>query len=250
MVKTKRKTYRKKYTGLTRIKKRRLGRQNVYVGVYNQRTHYAKRITGLTAMTLVKTDHMAGDSITLTDDTFTFTATGLGVHYFSVAFAHKLNDLPQYTEYTNMWDAYSLRYVKLKIAPFGSNTMTYGGSLQNQSAILYHYIVDKDDDILLAPASTGVDTARQYQGYRFRNNEQGLRTINLGYQPCVSAMIYNTAVTTAYSRKSKVMLDCTNDGVPHYGSKFIFEIYHAWTLPSEYKFKCEATYFLKLLDPR
>lgn len=121
----------------------------------------------------------------------------------------RLSAVPNASEFTNLYDQYQVKGVKISLIPrYTESTAGTAGSLIGNmwSAI------DYDD----ASPPANVDTLLQYQNVkRTRLNQVHSRFI----RPCIANEIFNTGIATAYAPKRNVWIDCTSDTVEHYGIK-------------------------------
>lgn len=129
----------------------------------------------------------------------------------SHAYTVKLSDLPDYSEFTNLFDQYRIRKVIFRFEPtFDINDMQNAGSY---SLKYVRSVIDKNDN---TPYST---EAMYFQHDTMRShapNRVFTRTINL---PSVAGMVYNGGVSTAYIQENDKWVDMSNPSVPHYGLK-------------------------------
>jgi len=133
----------------------------------------------------------------------TLSSLAAATSYF--AFSFKLSDLPNYTEFTQLFDEYKISKLQYKFLP-GALTQN---TLTTIATPTFMYAIDKDD----ATVPTSLDTLLQYPGVKIRNMDRGF---TVSFVPRVAATFYNTAVTSAYG-STVHYLDAANDGVPHYG---------------------------------
>lgn len=122
----------------------------------------------------------------------------------------KLSDVPNASEFTQLFDQYCIKMVKMSLIPRFtevSNTSTQGNIWS---------VLDYDDSI----APPNVDTVLQYENVKRTRMSQ----IHTRYfKPAVADEIYATGVATTYGAKKNQFLDCTNDAVEHYGVKLWFD---------------------------
>lgn len=127
--------------------------------------------------------------------------------FYGYSFA--LSDLPNYTEFTNLFDEYrivrvSMRFMRSRIQVNNTATITVPYFLS---------LVDKDDSA--APAS--YNEMLQHPDCRIKDCS---RNLYLSFVPRFSMNIYN-GVTDAYGSRVG-WIDCSNASVPHYGVKIGF----------------------------
>lgn len=131
---------------------------------------------------------------------------------FSIANDFQLTYLPNVTEFTALFDAYRINLVTVRF-DWSRNDASSAGGVVN-APIMYN-VLDKDDNNSLAALSD----ALQYgncQTHNFATSSTYIRS----FVPCVAAATYRSAVSTAYSRKSRQWVDVAQVDVPHYGMKY------------------------------
>lgn len=131
----------------------------------------------------------------------------------------KLSDLPNVTEFTNLFDAYRIRGVKLDFLPiYNSHEINEGPAASPFDRVgmpIITYARDYDD--AMAPA--GEDTLLQYStnSRLVLSNKKSIYIRN----PRVAQSVYKSGVTAAYAEaKKNLWIDCANADVPHYGLKY------------------------------
>lgn len=125
----------------------------------------------------------------------------------AVAFSFSLNDVPNYTEFTALYDMYKIKAIKVYFYP--AMTESVSTSTTNAPAGETRCItaLDRND-----ATATSFDDLRQYQNAKvFQLNRRHTRYI---YKP----MIFDT---TGYSVSP--WLACTSPSVNYYGLKFAAE---------------------------
>lgn len=119
----------------------------------------------------------------------------------------KLTDLPDYTEFTNLFDEYKIMRVKVYFLP---NVYTQNTSIANLVP-WFLITVDKDD----SSAPTSFNSMLSYPGCKITSMQ---RKQYVSFVPRVATAVYGGPVVTSYGSKS-MYLDCGSPGVPHYGLK-------------------------------
>lgn len=137
--------------------------------------------------------------------------TALGVNR-SITF--QLSDLPNYTEFTSLFDQYKINAVKLTFIP------RYTGSdinpLTTALAVPRVWtVIDYDDTANLGDQNG----AYQYQNCKVHMMH---KPFSIYLKPRVASAVYSTAVTTGYAPR-RMYIDCANNNVPHYGVKLYVE---------------------------
>lgn len=125
-----------------------------------------------------------------------------------------LSQLPQYTEFTQLYDQYQIKGVRVELIPqFDSANMA---STSSTNIINQNYSVLDYDDVGIP---TSMDTIMQYQNVRRCPSTKVMKRF---LKPKVATQVYSTALTTNYSSKRNVWLDCNQPDTEHYGMKFGF----------------------------
>lgn len=128
---------------------------------------------------------------------------------YSNAYVFKLSDLPNYTEFTSLYDQYRITFVKFYIY-FQADplvNMTAGSFIGRVYTAL-----DFDDSVV--PSESDIQQMRYVRMHR------PFGVIKRGLKPRCLNMMYNDGITTAYSLANrKVWLDCANPNITHYGLK-------------------------------
>lgn len=148
-----------------------------------------------------------------------------------------LSQLPQYTEFTQLYDQYQIKGVRVELIPqFDSANMASTSSTniinQNYSCIDY-------DDVGIP---TSMDTIMQYQNVRRCPSTKVMKRF---LKPKVATQVYSTALTTNYSSKRNVWLDCNQPDTEHYGLKFGFT-----KSPNAQKYSLRVIYYLAFKNVR
>lgn len=152
------------------------------------------------------------------------------------AITFKLTDLPNYTEFTNLFDRYRINAVKLTIVPLvTSNDVNPATTLFTLPNV--HTAIDYNDNS--NPGS--MNELMQYSNYRCtRANKVHSRY----FKPSVLQSNYETAVATAYTPAWKRWLTCDDPVTPHYCLKYGLDtpngnIDLAFRVYAKYYFQCK-----------
>lgn len=160
-----------------------------------------------------------------------------------------MNELPNYTEYTDLFDEYRINYIVMKFLPITRGTQV---SLAGMSSVLnpvnnfgwyqpqIHICPDYND----ADTPSSIASLQQKHGYRVTEFN---KPVILKFRPAVSPMIYRSAATTAYGTKWKQWLHQQYTDTPHYGAKWIItglNESHAFT------YQVQLTYYMSFRYPR
>lgn len=154
--------------------------------------------------------YLSGNIVTsVTSDTFTN-------QFFA------LSSVPNYTEFTNLYDQYKINAVKVTLIPRGNTaeiTASSGAStvFQGQSVGVFS-VIDYDDTAVLA----NINEACQYQNMKMtRATQQHSRYLKPRFN-LLSITNQGTGATGA-SQNTRGWLDCDYINVPHYGVKWALQ---------------------------
>jgi len=181
------------------------------------------------------------------------TGSSAGTTYFgAMSFYTALSDVPNYTEFTSLWNKYSIVGVSLKFYPYATIASTGAAvsPVEGQPSLMMHHILDFDDAIIPVSSEVGISDLRQRPGYRCANVYSRMgKPIVRYFRPKVSMPVYQAGVTSAYRQASFRSIDCTYPDVQGYGFKAIFESVGAGSAMTIH-LKVEATYYLRLSQVR
>jgi hypothetical protein len=136
---------------------------------------------------------------------------------FAIAFT--LNDLPDVSEFTSLFDQYRLDWVEYT---FVLRKFAAGSSLP-----VIYYAEDHDDSNL--PSFAAICEAQNVQIVTFGSDRT---MIKFRITPNVLRQVYN-GLTSGYERAPPgVWLDCANSAIPHYGVKYVIENYNTTDTPN------------------
>lgn len=127
------------------------------------------------------------------------------------AYAFNLNDVPNASEFTALFDQYRINSVRWRLIPRGSSSEA--GTNNNVGKIFT--VLDMDDGV----APTSIDTLCQYPNMKTtRTTSDHTRTL----RPAFASTVYNTSTLSAYGQR-RGWLDCDYSQVPHYGVKWAIQ---------------------------
>lgn len=230
MVRSRRRRPRRYRRRTRRIRRRRAYRRNL------RRVPRMKRY-------LFKRCQVSTVNLVLPSNTYDFSSQGF-----------ELDNLPDYTEFTNLFDQYRINMIKYQWIP-DRNVNTMGTSdistplitTVEQPIPLIYTFIDYDD--ITVPASIDEFTERQnMRTARFNKVHKRI------WKPTVLVPTYRTGVTFGYSPKRKQWIDCANPDVPHYGLKWCF--YNPANSDATHlrgialSFRVMATYYLQFRNVR
>lgn len=120
-----------------------------------------------------------------------------------------LNQLLNPTDFTNLYDQYQIKAVKVSLIP----RYTEASAVNSQNIGNFHSVLDYDD----AAPPAALLPLLQYQNLkRTRTNQIHTRYL----KPALANEVFNSGITTGYGPKKNVWLDCNSDSVEHYGMKW------------------------------
>lgn len=145
-----------------------------------------------------------------------FTRTAYRQNFFSVApgagagyaLNFQLNNLANATEFTNLYDQYCIKGIKIDFIPRCTEAMPNNPNLIGN----LWSVIDRDD----STAPVNINTVLQYQNLK---RTQHTDVHSRYFKPSVAAEFFATGIATTYGEKKNQWLDCTNDTVEHYGIK-------------------------------
>lgn len=149
-----------------------------------------------------------------------------------ITLAFSLSDLPQSSDFTNLFDFYRLCGVKLMFI-YQANSNDTGTGIASQLPIL-HYIADNDDNI----GFPNENTALEKEGIKTRRLD---KPFTYYLTPRVTPEVFNNGITTGYMLGNKKQwLDCNSPAITHFGLK-------AWLQcgSNSQNLKIYATYYLQ-----
>lgn len=168
-----------------------------------------------------------------TNEYWTLLSNNAGVQSAGTTF--QLDDLPNYTEFTNLFDQYRIRGIKLDLffnqSPADANNPVGSG-------LFYHYI-DLDD--ATAPATEAEVCQR---GYLKKIRPFGHHKIFI--RPRTAKAIWQGAFTAYGQNNNNQWIDCTYPAVEYYGWKYL------WTQTTVANLRCmvSTTYYLEFRASR
>lgn len=133
-----------------------------------------------------------------------------------IATAHSfsLNQIPNVSEFANLFDQYKITGAKLTYTPTASegiiNPAVSASAPLGYSRV--HSVIDYDD-------STAPTSENQLLEYGSHKSTPPFKTHVRYLKPKVLHEIYRSAIASSYAPKSSTYLDMSNADVPHYGVK-------------------------------
>jgi len=145
-------------------------------------------------------------------DNFKYGPGSITPGYNPVPLTIKLNEVPNYTDFTSLFDSYKITHAEFKFIPHFTVGQVPLGPQNTQVARLVT-VIDQDDD----NTPTGLSQLMQYSSL----DESLLdRERVRNFKPRVSVQTYRTATTTGYSAPDDaIWIDAAQTDVPHYCGK-------------------------------
>ena len=129
----------------------------------------------------------------------------------------RLNQLPNFTEFQQLYDQYKICGVKVEVIPqFDTTTQTGTGTTPTAQHIMSQNwnVIDYDDTV----TPTSINDLLQYQNCKRCPSNRVMKRF---LKPKFSDQIFASGAFAGY-RPVKGFIDCTYDNVEHYGMKFCF----------------------------
>lgn len=149
----------------------------------------------------------------LTDVTASISELGVQTNV-ATAYQFNLNQLPNVSEFTTLFDQYKITGAKITFSPVGNNALISPLSGVNSSFGFGRVLTAIDFDDSTTPA--GENEMMQYQSCKITNP---MKTHTRYLSPKVLAAIYQSSVSTSYESRKAPWIDVGNPSVPHYGLK-------------------------------
>lgn len=185
---------------------------------------------------------------------YSLLTTGAVISYATLAMTCRLSDLPNYTEFTNMFDQYRINSVTIKMFSFA--TSSEAGAAVNpqlsQTSALVHSILDFDDATAPTASDAGIDVLRQFPSYKVRQlvRADG-KPAKYTFRPHAAVSAYGTGAFTSYKNVPFGWVDANSPGVDGYGWKAIVELPSLGVgYPYIFYTKAEVTYNISFRNPR
>lgn len=129
------------------------------------------------------------------------------------SYAYALNQLPGYTDFTNLFDQYRILKIRVDFVPnLTGNTAPGQPTLYS----IFHMATD--------PTDIGVpNNANDVLQYENRRTVQPYRPFSATFRPSPSAQYFNTLTTSGYGPRPGAWIDSSSPGVQHYGVKYVWD---------------------------
>lgn len=146
----------------------------------------------------------------------------------------QLSDVPNSTDFTNLFDQYRLVKVVFRMRPYAveQSFPVSGGAL----APVYSCI---DLDNVVIPGNTD-----QIREYRTCKSHSAVKAITRVIYPKPSLQLYNSPTTSGYAIPAgRIKISTSNASVPHYGVRVAAQFNNV-TTANAYAYTIEAEYYI------
>lgn len=142
---------------------------------------------------------------------------------YSMGLNFSLDMLPDYTEFTNLFDQYKILFAKISFRTWAtqSSVEASGANNNGQLSAIMHSILDFDDNT--APPVTGAgvfNQLREFASYRTQNFINDGKPLKRVCKPRIAMAAYGGSVFTSYANMKAPWIDANSPDVKHYGMKF------------------------------
>lgn len=124
----------------------------------------------------------------------------------------RLSQLPNITDFTNLYDQYKICGVKVEVIPQYDNAQVNATPV---AIVTQNFHVTDYDDSTTPP---NMDALMQHQDVK---RVPSTRIIKKFIKPCFATQIFNTGITSTYGAR-RGWIDCATPDTEHYGMKFGF----------------------------
>lgn len=165
----------------------------------------------------------------------------------NVSFEFRLQDVPNYTEFTTLFDQYRIDKITFKMIPMcnvNQLTIASAGTFVNNPGIV-GTVIDYDDANILSTLAS----FEQYANFRFQPVVSS-KTIQRTFKPHIAVAAFGGGVFTSYMNKGPTWIDCNNATVAHYAIKIYLDGPDGTAPTAFQKFQLFATYYLSFRNVR
>lgn len=160
-------------------------------------------------------------------------STVISFDYYATAFGNdttlitrgaltaSLSQIPDYTNYTAIWDQYRIDKVEFKFVPTLSTVINK--PYDDSTSVLVVdpcqlvIAIDRDDNSLPSTSTGYVDLLKRAGSKTCRAG----KTLTVTWKPNRLKSLYQSATSTGYAvDNSNEFLDCAQTSIPHYGLKY------------------------------
>lgn len=155
------------------------------------------------------------------------------------SYTFKLSDLPNYTEFTNLFDRYRILKVAVILVPnWTTNDLNPVTSTERTNPSIYS-VIDYTED------GTPASLSEMYEDSQCKITRGG-RIHKRVFTPAVLASSFETITTTAYTPKWKQWITTDDPATPHYALKLAGD--KTYTSSNNFTVKVFMTYYIQCKD--
>lgn len=157
------------------------------------------------------------------------------------AMSFNLQEVAQYTDFTNMFDSYQICKVKVTFSPDIEQVTQLVGSTLPNDFIIPSFYVCRDHDNTVAPSDEATIASRS-ETIRV----PATKPVTVSLVPQIGREIYRTAVSTAYETPYEVVwLDNVYADVPHYGLLYGMSATAGTINGPQFKYNIKTQYWIR-----
>lgn len=168
--------------------------------------------------------------------------------YATLGIRFNINQIPNITEFSNLFDQYSLRKVVVKFVPWTNDApVTVTGNLLHSTSPILDYCIDLDDADPPSPSQVGLQQLRE------RNNHKTVRmfkphTIVIKPRARGGIGVADSSVQPIGLIRPR-WINLSEPNVPYFGLKLIFSGINPGAAGS-FIMRATVTYYVKFKGPR
>lgn len=159
---------------------------------------------------------------------------------YARGYQFQLDQLPNYTEFTNLFDMYRINFVVMRFIPTGTQVQTNVDGNGEEVPLMY-VVIDYND------GSTPADEneLKQYGNCKVMAINKPL---TLKFRPRTASPVYRDGASAAYLQNdAKLWLDCNYANVPHYGVRLYVP---GGTQRNVYRVRLECTFYVSFRNTK
>lgn len=178
------------------------------------------------------------------------TGSGTSASSYDLSVAFCVNDLPNWSEFSALFDQYRLNAVVLQIKMCNNPDATnYPGQTTNNFGNFYPtlwYSPDYDDNNIIT-----LSALKEYERVKHKVLHPN-RECTIVLRPRTLTTVYNNSSSSGYATNFKnPWLDCANPNIPHYGLKMAIDFEGlASAITGGFVFKINAKYYFQCKNVR
>lgn len=179
------------------------------------------------------------------------------MNYWAFSYKFSLANIPNLTEFTNLFDEYRISKIKVRFTPYSTQVESVTQDSTATQAVgglspIMHYVIDHDDDNTPTANEAGIQTLQEYNTYRkVRMIGDNQKDIVLMINPKSPGAVETIAgLTIAGTTRYNAWLDLAQTSIPHYGLKGVFECLSPRDDQSSFVCRIETTYYMEFRGAR